>query len=215
MKSYFQLLNPLWLCATLILVACGTAVSPAAPTQPVSEPATETPATEESEAEPMPSDTPESTSTPVPFELHTSAFGEGEVIPADYACTGEDLSPELTWGAPPTGTQSYVLLFDDPDAFGWVHWLLFNLPPELRGVPEGVEDGAGLPDGSLQGATSWGTRGYRGPCPPAGTPHTYVFTLYALDALLSLDVGADVDAVQLAMDGHVLAQIQYTGEFSR
>ena len=158
---------------------------------------------------------PTETAAPAPFEISSTAFAEGEVIPPRFACTGEDLSPELAWGAPPEGTVTLALLFDDPDAFNWVHWLIYNIPAESGGLPEGMPSDPQLADGSLQGQTSWGTMGYRGPCPPPGAPHTYVFTLYALDTSLALDAGADVNAFQLAIDGHVLAEIEYTGQFSR
>jgi len=202
----------LWLCAIILLSACsGSPTESAAPTEAEAPAPTQT-------AAPAPTSTtlPTQTSAPdAPFELASTAFAEGEVIPARVACTGEDLSPELTWGTPPEGTVTLALLFDDPDGFNWVHWLIYNIPADADGLPEGMPDDPELPDGSLQGQTSWGTVGYRGPCPPVGTPHTYMFTLYALDTELALGAGVDVNAFQLAIDGHVLAEIDYTGEFSR
>jgi Raf kinase inhibitor-like YbhB/YbcL family protein len=206
----------IWLCAwigALLLAACTPPDIPAPP-QPAAQ-ATEaqpsaTPTEQEEEAE-----MEEPTPTSIPFELSSPAFGEGEVIPDRFACTGENLSPELTWGDPPAGTQSLALLFDDPDARGWVHWLVYNLPAEVRGLPEDLPDGDTLPMGGLQGVTSFGDVGYGGPCPPPGAPHTYVFTLYALDSQLDLEAGANANAFKAAIEGHVLDQIQYTGEFSR
>jgi hypothetical protein len=205
---YFRF-TALWLCAAWLLAACG-----ATPTESAAPIEAEAPAHTQTAA-PAPTATTPPSETSAPFELASSGFVEGEVIPARFACTGEDLSPELTWGSPPEGTVTLALLFDDPDGFDWVHWLTYNIPADAGGLPEGITDDPELPDGSLQGQTSWGTVGYRGPCPPAGTPHTYVFTLYALDTELALEAGADVDTFKLAIDGHVLAEIQYTGEFTR
>lgn len=203
-----------WLYAILVvslLGACG-GTSAASPTEFVEEapgPPAETAPPPESET-PMPE--PEE-----PFELKTSAFADGEFIPDRHACTGENLSPEFTWGAPPAGTQSLAMLMDDPDAGStpWVHWVLYNLPPETRGLPEGLGADEQLADGSMNGSTSFGSLGYGGPCPPTGAPHHYNFMLYALDTVLDLEPGATKSEMLAAMEGHILAQATYTGLFSR
>jgi Raf kinase inhibitor-like YbhB/YbcL family protein len=135
-------------------------------------------------------------------------------VPRRFACTGEDLSPEFVWGDAPAGTQSLALLFDDPGA-PWIHWLAYNLPPDLRGLPEDIPAGETLPVGGLQGINSWGSRDYRGPCPPEGSTHTYVFTLYAVDILLPTDRPLTKLTMQQAMEGHVLAQTEVRADFSR
>lgn len=212
MKKYS--INPLalWLCAAWLLAACG-----AAPTESATSTEAEAPAPTQTAAPASTAVTPptETAAPAAPFEMSSAAFAEGELIPPRYACTGEDISPELVWGNPPVGTVTLALLFDDPDAFNWVHWLIYNIPAEVSELPEGMPSDTEMADGSRQGQTSWSTVGYRGPCPPPGAPHTYVFTLYALDTELALESGADVNAFQLAIDGHVLAEIEYSGQFSR
>ena len=152
----------------------------------------------------------------MPFELTSPAFTAGDPIPELYSCKGQDISPELNWGDPPEGTQSLALIMDDPDAPGgtWVHWVLFNIPPDARGLPEDAASDAQLADGSLHGNNSWSQPGYGGPCPPSGT-HRYFFKLYALDITLDLETGAKKAALESAMDGHILAEIELMGVFSK
>lgn len=150
------------------------------------------------------------------IELKSSAFTSGGAIPAQYACTGSDKSPALTWSEPPAGTQSFALIMDDPDAPAgtWVHWVLFNIPASAPGLTEGIPAGETLPDGSLQGRNSSGNLGYNGPCPPSGT-HRYFFKLYALDEMLGLSPGADKGELLKAMEGHTLGQGELMGTFSK
>jgi len=152
----------------------------------------------------------------MPFELTSTAFAPGEPIPRKYSCDGEDISPPLQWSDPPQGTQSLALIADDPDApLGtWVHWVLYNLPAEARALPEAVPPDAELPDGSRHGQNSWRRLDYGGPCPPSGT-HRYVFKLYALDMVLDLKAGASKKQVLKAMEGHILAQAEVMGVYSR
>jgi len=151
------------------------------------------------------------------MELKSTAFQEGNRIPAKYTCQGQDISPELTWSGVPEETQSLALIVDDPDAPGGVftHWVLFNIPPGSRELSEAVPSQAQLPNRALQGRNDFGTIGYGGPCPPPGRPHRYQFTLYALDQALDLKVGASKKQVLNAMQGHVLAQGQLTGTYQR
>ena len=146
------------------------------------------------------------------FELTSSAFSGGQQIPAKYTCDGEDISPPLQWSEPPAGTQSLALIMDDPDApvGTWDHWLLFNLPASSRSLPEQ----AGMPAGSAAGKNSWGRTGYGGPCPPRGT-HRYFFKLYALDTTLALPAGTNKSQLLQAMAGHILAQTELMGTYSR
>jgi len=148
--------------------------------------------------------------------ITSSAFAQGAAIPAQYSCKGRDVSPPLTWGEPPAGTKSLALIMDDPDApvGTWVHWVLYNIPPAARGLPEAAATDAVLADGSLNGKTSANSLGYHGPCPPSGT-HRYFFKLYALDAMLSLPSGADKARLLDAMQGHILAQGELMGTFSK
>jgi Raf kinase inhibitor-like YbhB/YbcL family protein len=150
------------------------------------------------------------------FELTSTAFTPGEPIPPKYTCDGQDISPPLQWSDPPQGTQNLALICDDPDApvGTWVHWVLYNLPAKARSLPEAVPAEAELPDGSRHGKNGWGRLDYGGPCPPSGT-HRYFFKLYALDTVLDLKAGADKKQVLKAVEGHILAQAELMGVYSR
>ena len=150
------------------------------------------------------------------LQLTSGAFSEGDPIPTKYTCDGNDVSPPLTWGDPPGGTASFALISDDPDApvGTWVHWVLYNLPADVRSLPEGVPADAELPDGSRHGQNSWRRLGYGGPCPPGGT-HRYFFKLYALDTTIELPSGANKEEVLKAMEGHILGQTELMGVYSR
>jgi len=150
------------------------------------------------------------------FELTSPAFSQGEPIPEKYSCKGEDISPPLAWGDPPQGTQSFVLIVDDPDApvGTWDHWILFNIPANTRGLEENLPITGANPGWILVGNNSWGRADYGGPCPPSGT-HRYFFKLYAVDTTLSMQSGASKGQVLGALDGHILAQAELMGTFSR
>lgn len=151
------------------------------------------------------------------FRLESSAFREGETIPRQFTCEGEDISPALRWTAPPAGTRSFVLIAEDPDAPGgvWTHWIVFNLPAHVHQIPENVAKQAQVPGGGLQGLNSFGHIGYGGPCPPPGRPHHYFFRLYALDTVLSLKAGTSRQEVLDAVKGHILAKTHLMGLFGR
>ncbi len=150
------------------------------------------------------------------FTLSSPAFAQGQPIPQRFTCDGEDVSPALDIAGAPANTVSLALLCDDPDApvGDWVHWLLFNLPPTLTSLPEGVPPDAVLPNGAQHGLNSWKRTGYGGPCPPGGT-HRYFFKLFALDAALPLAAGAEKGPFLDAIEGHVLAQTALMGTYSR
>jgi Raf kinase inhibitor-like YbhB/YbcL family protein len=150
------------------------------------------------------------------FKLASEAFAAEEAIPSRYSCDGEDISPALSWHGTPEGTQSFALIFDDPDApvGTWVHWVLFNIPAEASGLPEGIAPESTLADGSVHGVNSWSSIGYGGPCPPGGT-HRYFFKLYALDTMLDLAEGASKDQLLAAMEDNTLAEIQLMGTYTR
>ncbi len=150
------------------------------------------------------------------FVLSSSVFARGAAIPAAYTCDGADKSPPLSWTEPPAGTQSFALIVSDPDAPAgtWVHWVAYNIPAEVRSLPEGVVDDTGL-SGGVHGKNSWGRFTYGGPCPPSGT-HRYFFKLYALDTVLSIKKD---DATQrrllAAMQDHILAETELMGTCTR
>jgi hypothetical protein len=151
------------------------------------------------------------------MHLTSTSFQDGSRIPKQFTCSGANISPQLSWNAPPAATVSLALIVTDPDAprGTWVHWVLYNLPAGTRALPEGLPALDQLPDGALQGRNDFGEIGYGGPCPPPGSPHHYIFTLYALDAKLNLPVGATRAQAEAAMQGHILASGKLIGLFQR
>jgi Raf kinase inhibitor-like YbhB/YbcL family protein len=154
------------------------------------------------------------------LSLTASGFGADGAIPASHTCDGANISPALSWSGLPDGTRSLALVVDDPDApdpaapkLTWVHWVLYNIPPQAGGLPEGVEPAA-LPPGTREGLNDWQRTGYGGPCPPIGT-HRYFHKLYALDTVLP-DLGKPTKAqLEQAMQGHVLQQAELVGRYRR
>jgi Raf kinase inhibitor-like YbhB/YbcL family protein len=149
-----------------------------------------------------------------PMELVSPAFASGEPIPDKYSGDGEDVSPPLQWSAAPQGTKSLALICDDPDAPGgtWVHWVVYNLPPETSALAENAD--ANLPSDALHGKNNWGRLKYNGPKPPSGT-HRYFFKLYAMDTVLNLKDGASKNDLIKAMQGHILGQAETMGVYSK
>ena len=150
------------------------------------------------------------------ISLTSSAFENGDPVPRRYTCDGEGTSPPLAWDDPPSDTRSFALIVDDPDAprGTFTHWVLFNLPPGARSLPEGVPTDERLADGSAQGRNDFPGTGWGGPCSPSGT-HRYRFFLYALDSTLGLPPGASRQLLQDAMEGRVLAEGRLMGTYSR
>jgi hypothetical protein len=148
--------------------------------------------------------------------LASASFTAGESIPTRYTLYGENLTPDLTWDKVPEGTKSFALTCRDPDAPGgcFVHWVLFNLPENVRCLPEGLTRDSMLPLGGIQGTNSFRRVGYDGPKPPNGT-HRYYFDLYALDGMLELDQTATAGRLQQAMTGHVLAHASLMGKYKK
>jgi hypothetical protein len=164
---------------------------------------------------PAPAPAPQGESA-MTIQITSPAFTEGNPIPKKYTCEAEDVSPPLAWSGLPGGTKSLALIADDPDAPAgvWVHWVIFNLPPTLAGLSEGIAKTPKV-EGGVQGNNDFRKIGYGGPCPPRGKPHRYFFKLYALDTLLALEAGASKADVEKAMRGHILAQGQLMGTYGR
>lgn len=143
--------------------------------------------------------------------ITSTAFTEGGKIPRLYTCDDQNVSLPLAWTGVPTNTVSLVLIMDDPDAPSgtFVHWVLFNLPPELTSLEQGKNGGG------TEGINDFRKVGYGGPCPPRGSNHRYYIRIYALDNLLDLKQGASKAQVESAMKGHVLAQGQLMGRYGR
>ncbi len=150
------------------------------------------------------------------IKVESPAFEEGGMIPTKYTCDGQNISPPLTWDSIPDGTKSLALISDDPDApMGtWVHWVLFNMPPNTKELRENIPAKRILDNGAKQGITDFRKIGYGGPCPPSGT-HRYYFKLYALDTEIHLDAGITKEQLLDAMEGHILAEGQLMGKYKR
>lgn len=202
-----KLVNQMTGSALIVLLLVGCGETPAEPTAtPTPVPLTATPVP------------PTATTTPIALEFQSDAWGPDDAIPDKYSCHGENVSPPLSWGEPPKGTQSFIVIMDDPDAvavagFIWDHWLLYNIPADYRSLPEGIPAQEELADGSRHGKTSWDTLKYGGPCPPAGRNHGYVFRFYAIDIILDLEPGATKHELFDAIQGHVLGEAVMTWNY--
>jgi Raf kinase inhibitor-like YbhB/YbcL family protein len=151
------------------------------------------------------------------IQINSTAFADGNPIPAEFTCDGTDVSPELKWASVPAGTKSLALICDDPDAPSgtFVHWVIYAIPPGENQLPKAVPSNATLASGARQGKNGFGTTGYRGPCPPRGGPHRYFFRLYALDATVDAPPGASRAQIDGVMKGHIIAQGQLMGKYQR
>jgi Raf kinase inhibitor-like YbhB/YbcL family protein len=143
------------------------------------------------------------------LKLASPAFADGQAIPAKHTCDGADVSPPLRVSGVPADAKSLALVVDDPDApMGvWVHWVVWDIPPDTSEIPEDSTPG-------IEGVTDFKSNGWGGPCPPGGT-HRYAFKLYALDRRLGLALNGGKSDLLKAMEGHILAQTQLTGTYRR
>lgn len=149
------------------------------------------------------------------IKLTSPVLKDGGAIPAKYTADGQDVSPALAWADVPKETKTLVLICDDPDAPGgtWVHWVVYNIPVTVSGLPEGVPNQAVLDNGAQQGKSDFKRPGYGGPAPPSGT-HRYFFKLYALDTALKLEPKtATKDVLVNAMSGHIIGNGQLMGTY--
>ncbi len=148
------------------------------------------------------------------IQVRSQVMASGEMMPRRYTPDGHNLSPPVTWTNLPAGTREIAVLCSDFGAGNpppWVHWIIYGIPATATGLPEGLPILADTPmpaelDGAIQGLNGWRRPYYRGPAPPAGTPHIYHFTVYALDAPLGLGPGLDRADLLRAMEGHIIGQ---------
>lgn len=152
------------------------------------------------------------------LSITSTAFEHEGEMPAKYTCEGKDICPPLAWDGVPQGTQSLALIIDDPDApdpeaptMNWVHWILYNLPPDTTGLAEGATLES-LPVGTEAGKNDWAQTWYGGPCPPIGK-HRYFHKLYALDCILEGLYKPEKADVEAAMQGHILDQAVLMGTY--
>ncbi|PYS32689.1 MAG: YbhB/YbcL family Raf kinase inhibitor-like protein [Acidobacteria bacterium] len=151
------------------------------------------------------------------FEFTSSEFKQNEAIPKQYTCDGSDISVPLSWKNAPEGSKSFALIADDPDAprGTWVHWVLYDLPADVRELSAAIGREESLQNGAKQGKNDFEKIGYGGPCPPSGSAHRYYFKLYALDQMTGLQSKATKQQLLDAMKGHVLAEAQLIGTYKR
>jgi len=149
----------------------------------------------------------------IAFTIKSTAFNNAEFIPKQYTCMGANISPPLKWDGAPENVKSYAFIMDDPDtpAGTWVHWILYNIPPNVQSFDENLRS---LPEGSTLGANSWNENSYGGPCPPSGT-HRYFFKLYALDNVLDSVEHMNKTKLEKAIEGHIIATTTLMGKYAR
>lgn len=158
------------------------------------------------------------------FILESNSLHAGDKVPNHFVyngmgCDGENISPALRWHGAPPGTKSYAITVFDPDAprkNGWWHWSVVNIPAEITELPEGASNQKALPEGAVEINTDFGHKNYGGPCPPPGTTHRYVFTVYALDtSALHVSPEANANRIEGQIREHSLAQASFTMTYGR
>jgi Raf kinase inhibitor-like YbhB/YbcL family protein len=171
-------------------------------------------------------------SAPAKLTVSSTAFKNGEAIPADYTADGRNVSPPISWSGAPSGTREFALILDDPDApmpQPFVHWVIYKIPGTATGLPGAVPMGGIVKStavaGALQGTTGFALfvrgggpppePGYRGPAPPSGKPHHYTFKVYALNAPLDATDGMTKDDLLKTMEGRIVAQGELVGVYER
>lgn len=151
------------------------------------------------------------------FKLESAAFKHGKEIPKKHTCEGEDVSPALNWSGAPQKTVSYALIMDDPDApvaEPWVHWIVYNIPATVQGLPEDFAKNKSY--GVKFGITNNDNTAFHGSCPPKGHgKHHYHFKLYALDTMLNLPEGITKNKLLQAMQDHIVGQAELIGIYER
>lgn len=143
------------------------------------------------------------------MKIQSSVIKQGKKIPEKYTCDGENLSPPLEFIDVPKKAKSLVLICDDPDApmGNWIHWMVFNINPRTRNIAENS-----VPQGGIEGVTSFGSKKYGGPCPPSGE-HRYFFKLYALKEKLDLKSDATMSEIEKAIEENLIEQAELMGVY--
>lgn len=161
------------------------------------------------------------------FRLSSPDFRSGGTLSMEqvfnsFGCTGQNISPALTWSGAPNGAKSFALLCHDPDAptggAGWWHWLVLNIPASATGLAKdaGKADGSNLPAGAMHVNTDFGGPGWGGPCPPPGEkPHRYVFSLYALKVDKLDPSGGTASLAGYMVNGNAIAKAALIGKYGR
>ena len=152
------------------------------------------------------------------IKITSTAFSDGAEIPVQYTCDGANLSPPLSWTGVPPEAKSLILTVKDPDAPSgtFVHWVLYNLPPDLGGLSDDTPAEEELDNGAMQCTNGFGSLGYGGPCPPQGDEaHRYLFDLYALDVELALPKKPSEADINNEIKDHILAEGHLMGKYQR
>lgn len=145
------------------------------------------------------------------IQLTSPDFAADQTIPVEFTCDGADRSPALSWSDPPPDTKSFTLVLSNLDATPpFIHWVLYDLPPDTRSLPAAIPPQPFL-DAGVQGKNDFGQYGYRGPCSP--NQQRYVFKLYAVDTVLDLPPGVTSSDVMTALEGHILAEAELIGRY--
>lgn len=151
------------------------------------------------------------------FMLKSDAFADGGTLPSQFTCDGADQSPPLAWSEPPSGTRSFALIVDDPDAPSGLfrHWGAFNIPAGARNLSAGA--GSGASEAIAQAQNDFGKSGYGGACPPHGHgPHHYRFKLLALDVdRLDLPSMTKIAQLESEAEKHIVGRAGLTGIYER
>jgi Raf kinase inhibitor-like YbhB/YbcL family protein len=147
--------------------------------------------------------------------LTSTAFKSKEFIPIEYTCEGQNISPPLLWKNVSSETESLVLIVDDPDApkKTWVHWLVYNIPPEIDRFPSNMQSSTDISSKIKIGRNDFNSNAYGGPCPPSGT-HRYFFKIYGLNSVLNLPSGKTKSEIEKAMENHIIGSGELIGLYS-
>ena len=151
------------------------------------------------------------------MNLTSTAFREGEPIPQQFTCEGQNISPGLAWSEAPKESKSFAVVLHDPDAprpNGFVHWVVYNIPATVNSIAQNAPANASVPELGMQGRNDSGKVGYMGPCPPSGK-HRYFFRLYALRSRLDLPPSATYKEVIDTMEGRVIEQAELMGTYEK
>ena len=154
---------------------------------------------------------PNNNITQTSMKILSSSFNPNENIPSKFTCDGESINPSFQILDVPENAQSLALISDDPDAPSgtWVHWIVWNIDPQTTEIKENS-----VPNGAVEGTTSFGNTGYGAPCPPSGT-HRYFFKLFALDTKLDLPSSTTANQLEQAMGNHIIEKAELIGLYSR
>ncbi len=148
--------------------------------------------------------------------LNSAFLQKNQTIPLRFTCDGENISPPVSWSDSIKGCSSYAIIFEDPDApvGTWVHWIVYNIPSDVKNLSIGAGNNDSMQPGIQQGINDWGRPAYGGPCPPSGREHRYFFRIYALDIMLDLKRPGKSD-IENAMEGHVLGKGEFMVRYRR